>query len=127
VNCQDDGIGLIVAHLDSLRATRPIRCHLARQFTGSYGVHLTAGGPPAPFTVTALDAQGRLIPEPQFRLILTDTTTIALRDGLVFGLRPGVAAIRIRSSGREGGHVYFVEPAVTGDSRVRSSGTRPVP
>jgi hypothetical protein len=119
INCQEDGVGRIIVEVDTLRAERPIRCHIARRFAVPDLVRLIAGGPPTRFAVEAYDKDGRLIVNPWFRVIVGDTTILRFENGLVYGLRPGGSEIRVRSAGREGGQVFFVEADERQDTVAR--------
>jgi hypothetical protein len=121
INCQQDGVGRIIVEVDSLRAERPIRCHIARRFAGQAVVRLIAGGPPTRFYVEAYDKDGRLIVNPLLRVIVGDTTILRFENGLVYGLRPGASGIRVRSGGKEGGQLFFVEADPRRDTAARQA------
>jgi len=109
INCRDDGVGRIVVEVDTLRAERPIRCHLARRFGAPEVLRLIVGGPPTLFHVEAYDKDGRLIANPWLHVTVRDTTILRFENGLVYGLRPGASDIGVRSFGREGAQIFFVD------------------
>jgi hypothetical protein len=119
VNCEEDGTYVIVVSAGTAAARLPIRCHLARRFGDSGIQSLIAGGQPVPFGLSAYDEQGHLIQHVRLPLIITDTTTIQLRDGMVYGLKPGRATIWTQSFGREGGMGFEVTapPRITDSLR----------
>jgi hypothetical protein len=121
VNCEEDGTYVIVVTAGRAVASLPIRCHLARRFDGSGIQSLIAGGPPVPFGLAAYDRQGHLIQHVRLPLIITDTTIIQLRDGMVYGLKPGSAMIWTQSLGHHGGMEFLVvAPPPIADSAGRS-------
>jgi hypothetical protein len=108
INCQDDGVGRIIIEVDTLRAERPIRCHIARRFGPPEVLRLIAGGPPIRFHVEAYDKDGRLIANPWLYVTVRDTTILRFENGLVYGLRPGASDVSVRSAGKGGAQVFFV-------------------
>ena len=61
-----------------------------------------------PFGLAAYDRDGHLIQGVRVPLIITDTSVIQLRDGMVYGLKPGSATIWTQSFGRQGGMGFVV-------------------
>lgn len=122
VNCEEDGSYVIVVSAGAAAARLPIRCHLARRFGGPGIVCLVADGPPVPLGIEAYDGQSRLMQQPRLRLVVDDTTIIRLQDGMVYGLKAGVARVGTQSSGREGGTMFLVQASQpTTDSIARKN------
>ena len=108
ISCRDDGVATVVVTLDSLRASMTVRCHLVRRFGPPVVEALVAGGPPTPFVLVGYDRNGQVIQPLHIELVTGDTTVVRLRDGLVYGLKPGATGIGAKSLGHEGGMVLFV-------------------
>jgi hypothetical protein len=123
VNCKEDGIGVITVLADTAQAQVPVHCRLVHYFGPPLIVGLVAGGPPTALSVAAYDADSALIPAVRLRLTIEDSTIIALRDGMVYGLRPGGTGVRVQSLGHVGGEVFFV--AAPGDTRSAAESSKP--
>ncbi|HEY7235566.1 MAG TPA: hypothetical protein VH539_15535 [Gemmatimonadaceae bacterium] len=121
VNCQDDGVAVIEIAAVPAHARVPIRCLLVRRFGRPNMVRLIAGGPPVPLDIEAYDGRDNPMPSVRLQLTIDDTTIIALRNGLVYGLRAGAASIRVRSFHREGGQVFFVYSPSDRDSSLSNA------
>ena len=116
VNCYDDGVGTVAAVAGALRQHITIVCRLVHRFSPIGQAHLLAGGAPAPLAFSAYDAQGRVMRVVRLRLFVdglegSSADVIALRHGLVYGLRPGTAMITAMSWGKSGGEVFVVDSA----------------
>lgn len=115
-SCHEDGVANVLATVGDLHAMVPIRCHLARQFGPVGWMELVAGGPPAALTLAAYDREGRVIDPIHVQLLVTDTSIIRVRDGMVFGLKKGVASIGVQSLAKHGGVLVQVVEPTSADS-----------
>ncbi|HET9685496.1 MAG TPA: hypothetical protein VFP15_15430 [Gemmatimonadaceae bacterium] len=122
VNCHDDGTTVITATSGDISARVVIRCRVVRRFGAPQIVELVAGGPPASLDIVALDSVGNVMSPVRLQATISDSTVIALRNGEVYGLKPGYASIDVGSWGRTGGAMFFVKaPKDTSDSLARGS------
>lgn len=117
VNCHVDGTTVVTARAGDLTADVVIRCRLVRRFGMPQFVELVAGGPPAPLDIVALDSDGNVMSNIRLQATISDSTVIALRNGSVYGLKPGYASVGVASWGREGGEMFIVKaPTDSADS-----------
>jgi len=110
VGCMHDGTGAITIRAGTVDRRFPIRCELVHSFGPMAIFELIAGGSPAPLVLQAYDARGKPMARARLQLRISDTTVIALRDGMIHGLRPGAAGISAWSRGKSGGAVVWVKP-----------------
>lgn len=110
VGCMQDGTGAITIRAGTVDRRFPIRCELVHSFGPTAVVELIAGGSPAPLVLQAYDAHGQPMARARLQLRISDTTVIALRDGMIHGLKPGAAGISAWSRGQSGGAAVWVKP-----------------
>lgn len=96
-----------------LTTTFVARCRPILSFGLPPGLTLVEGGAPVPLMVVAYDSGGQRVDDLRFRAVTSDTTVIAIRDGVVVPRRMGKADIRLDFGGIETrGFVEVVSPLV---------------
>lgn len=124
VRCLGDGTGVVEVRSAALSRRLPVRCELVDSFSPTGVVELTVGGPPVPLAFNAYDVHGRLMPRARLPVVVGDTSVVALRKGLIYGLKPGTTRVYAVSNARFGGYLVHVVPraqerharTVTGDT-----------
>jgi hypothetical protein len=116
--CHDNGVTNIRLRTIRDEARIVVHCRLVRHFGPPQVVELIAGGPGVPLAITTYDADGNEMNGISLPVTVRDTSVIKLRNGMVYGIRPGATGITTGSSGKTGGGVFFVRARPV-DSLVR--------
>jgi len=129
VGCMQDGTGAITIRAGTVDRRFPIRCELVHSFGPTAVLELIAGESPVPLVIQPYDAHGQPMARARLQLRISDTTVIALRDGMIHGLKAGTAGISAWSRGKAGGAVVWVKPPPRSDDSTTctSRGTRSSP
>ncbi|MDB4917041.1 MAG: hypothetical protein JWM95_4685 [Gemmatimonadetes bacterium] len=109
ITCSRTGRGHLVVTSGTTMARAPVWCHLIKRFGVPAFVQLVLGGKPQPVQITAYDDSGNFMPHVRAPMLITDTSVVRFTDGMLTGLKIGMARVAFDSRW---------EPAINADSRM---------
>ena len=101
LRCLKEGDTQVSVRSGALETSFLLQCRPVASFGAPFGsMDLAVGGEPQPIPVTAYDSSGRIVGALRFSAHSSDTTVVAIRDGLAVPQAVGKARISVDVGGR---------------------------
>jgi hypothetical protein len=89
VSCLESGYGTLAVSAGAARAQTPVHCWLVHRIAMPMSISLQVGASPRRIEAEAFDDSSHVIPHAHLGITVNDTTIVALRDGMLAGIRVG--------------------------------------